>query len=123
MNDEKLVASFKPAEFATILLGEKCNLPEARQSGAIELTIDAKLRRAGKGIRLIVGGGRAAKPDRQMIALLRNAYATRDALMSGRDATIDALAQRLGVTRDYSVHVDVVEDPAACAAVGEVAPK
>ena len=36
-----------------------------------------------------------------MIALLRNAYATRDALMSGRDATIDALAQRLGVKRDY----------------------
>ncbi len=41
-----------------------------------------------------------------MIALLRNAYATRDALMSGRDATIDALAQRLGVKRDYlSAHM------------------
>ena len=41
-----------------------------------------------------------------MIALLRNAYATRDALMSGREATIDALAQRLGVKRDYlSAHM------------------
>jgi hypothetical protein len=41
-----------------------------------------------------------------MIALLRNAYATREALMSGRDATIDALAQRLGVKRDYlSAHM------------------
>jgi hypothetical protein len=46
------------------------------------------------------------KLDRQMIALLRNACATRDALMSGRDATIDALAQRLGVKRDYlSAHM------------------
>jgi hypothetical protein len=41
-----------------------------------------------------------------MIDLLRNAYATRDALMTGRDATIDALAQRLGVKRDYlSAHM------------------
>lgn len=44
--------------------------------------------------------------DGDMILLLRNAYATRDALMSGRDATIDALAQRLGVKRDYlSAHI------------------
>ena len=41
-----------------------------------------------------------------MIVLLRNSYATREALMSGRDATIDALAQRLGVKRDYlSAHM------------------
>jgi hypothetical protein len=41
-----------------------------------------------------------------MIDLLRNAYATRDALMTGRDATIDAMAQRLGVKRDYlSAHM------------------
>ncbi len=41
-----------------------------------------------------------------MIDLLRNAYATRDALMSGRDETIDAMAQRLGVKRDYlSAHM------------------
>jgi len=106
VDDEGLVASLKPRELATTLLGDTCNIPEARQPGAIELTIDAKLRRAGKGIRLVVGGGVAEKPDVQMIALLRNAYATRDALMSGRDATIDALAQRLAVKRDYlSAHM------------------
>jgi site-specific DNA recombinase len=75
VNDEKVVASFKPTEIATVLLGNTCNLPEARQPGAIELTIDAKLRRAGKGIRLVVGGGVAEKPDEQMIALLRHAHA------------------------------------------------
>ena len=100
VDDERVVASLKPTEVATILLGEECNLPEARQPGAIELTIDAKLRRAGKGIRLVVGGGVAEKPDGQMIALLRDAHATRDALMSGRDETIDAMAQRLGIKRD-----------------------
>jgi len=35
-----------------------------------------------------------------MIALLRDAHAIRDALISGRDETIDAMAQRLGVKRD-----------------------
>jgi len=100
VDDERVVALLKPAEVATILLGDTCNLPEARQPGAIKLTIDAKLRRAGKGIRLVVGGGVAEKPDGQIVALLRDAHASRDALMSGRDETIDAMAQRLGVKRD-----------------------
>ncbi len=100
VDDERVVALLKPGEVATILLGEVCNHPEARQSGAIELTIDAKLRRAGKGIRLVVGGGVAEKPNAQMIALLRDAHATRDALLSGRDETIDAMSQRLGINRD-----------------------
>ncbi|MGE0055373.1 MAG: recombinase family protein [Hyphomicrobium sp.] len=100
VDDERVVALLKPAELARILLGEKCNIPEALQTGAIELRIDAKLRRAGKGIRLVVGGGVAEKPDGQMVALLRDAHATRDALLSGRDETIDAMAQRLGIKRD-----------------------
>ena len=106
VDDEKVVVSLKPADVATILLGNTCHLPEARPPGAIELTIDAKLRRAGKGIRLVVGGGMADKPDGQMIALLRDAHATRDALMSGRDETIEAMARRLGVKRDtLSAHM------------------
>ncbi len=87
-------------------MGESSRELSVEHLDTTELVAESRLRRAGKGIRLIVGGGRAAKPDRQMIALLRNAYATRDALMSGRDATIDALAQRLGVKRDYlSAHM------------------
>ena len=59
------------------------------------------------GIRLVVGGGIAEKPDGQMVALLR-AHATRYALMGGRDETIDAMAQRLGLKRDYlSAHMRV----------------
>ena len=100
VDDERVVALLKPRELATILLGDTCNLPESRQPGTIELRIDAKLRRAGKGIRLVVGGGVAEKADGQMVALLRDAHATRDALMSGRDETIDAMAQRLGIKRD-----------------------
>jgi site-specific DNA recombinase len=91
---------------SALILGEPPQVLRGEAIDAIELHAEARLRRAGKGIRLIVAGGQAAKPDGQLIALLRNAFATRDALMSGRDATIDALAQRLGVKRDYlSAHL------------------
>jgi hypothetical protein len=75
-------------------------------SDTFELCIEARLRRAGKGIRLVVGGGITEKPNGQMAALMRDAHATRVALMTGRDATLDAMAQRLGVKRDYlSAHL------------------
>ena len=106
VHDDIVIVSLKRTEVATVLLGDGCNLPEARQPGAIELAIDARLRRAGKGIRLVVGGGVAEKPDGQMLALLRQSLATRDALMLGRDKTIDSMAQRLSIKRDtLSAHM------------------
>jgi site-specific DNA recombinase len=101
VHDDRAIASLKRTEVATFLLGDGCNVSTDGPAGAIDLTIEVKLRRAGKGIRLAVGGGIAEKPDGQMVALLRDAHATRDALMSGRDETIDAMAQRLGIKRDY----------------------
>jgi DNA invertase Pin-like site-specific DNA recombinase len=103
---DEVVVSLNRKEIAKVLIGEASRDLSGEQLDTTELRAEARLRRAGKGIRLIVGGGRAAKPDCQMIDLLRNGYATRDALMTGRDATIDALAQRLGVKRDYlSAHM------------------
>ncbi|MGQ0456290.1 MAG: recombinase family protein [Hyphomicrobium sp.] len=103
---DDVVVSLNRKGIAKFLVGDASRELSGEHLDTIELDAEARLRRAGKGIRLIVGGGRAAKPDGQMIALLRNAHATRDALMSGRDATIDALAQRLGVKRDYlSAHM------------------
>jgi hypothetical protein len=115
---DEVVVSLNRKEIARVLAGEATRDLSGERLDATELRAEARLRRAGKGIRLIVGGGRAAKTDRQMIDLLRNAYAARDALMTGRDATIDAMAQRLGVKRDYlSAHVrltylapDIVKD-------------
>jgi len=101
-----LVVSLNKKEIAKVLIGDASQEMPGEHPDAIELNAEAKLRRAGKGIRLIVGSGPAAMPDGQLIALLRNSYATREALISGRDATIDALAQRLGVKRDYlSAHM------------------
>ena len=108
IHDDKVIASLKRKEMASVLLGSNFSLPAIREPDTFELCIDAKLRRAGKGIRLVVGGGITEKPDGQMVALLRDAHATRDALMTGRDETIDAMGQRLSVKRDYlSAHMRV----------------
>lgn len=109
VHDDVLVASLKPKELAAVLAGNTCHVSSDKQLDSIELRAEAKLRRAGKEIRLAVGGGIADnKPDGKMIGLLRDAHATRDALMTGRDETIDAMAQRVGVKRDYlSAHMRV----------------
>ena len=99
VRDEEVVVSLKRVAIAACLLGD-LGQASAAEPGTIQLCIEAKLRRAGKGVRLIVGGGAAEKPDGQVIALLRAAHATRDALLTGRDDTIDAMAQRVGVKRD-----------------------
>jgi len=103
---DEVVVSVNRQAIARMLLGDAYAQPPEEHRDAIEIRAEAKLRRAGKGIRLIVGGSSASKPDAQIVALLRNAFATGDALMSGRDSTIDALAHLLGVKRDYlSAHM------------------
>jgi DNA invertase Pin-like site-specific DNA recombinase len=101
IQDEKIVIVLKRNEIASVLLGNTFSLSPMSESDAFELCIEAKLQRVGKGIRLVVGGGIAEKSNGQLAALMRDAHATCVALMTGRDATIDAMAQRLGIKRDY----------------------
>jgi DNA invertase Pin-like site-specific DNA recombinase len=106
IDDEKIVISLKRKETGSVLLDNAFSLPPMSGPDAFELCIEAKLRRAGKGIRLVIGGSVAEKPSGHIAALMRHAHATRVALMTGRDATLDAMAQRLGIKRDYlSVHM------------------
>jgi hypothetical protein len=56
------------------------------------LSITASLRRAGKGVRLVIGNGAAKAID--------DGFA-RNMFLAGRDVSIDAMASRLGVRRDY----------------------
>jgi hypothetical protein len=106
IQDQKIIISLKQSEIASVLLGNTVNAPVIGEPGTFELEIEAKLQRAGKGIRLVVGGGTTEKPNGQIATLMRDAHATRVALMTGRDATLDAMAQRLGIKRDYlSVHM------------------
>jgi DNA invertase Pin-like site-specific DNA recombinase len=63
IHDGRVVVSLKRKEIASALLGNTFNLAAIRELDTLELCIEAKLRRAGKGTRLVVGGGIAEKPD------------------------------------------------------------
>src|SRR5450631_659211 len=65
------------------------------------LSITASLRRAGKGVRLVIGNGAAKAIDDGLASLIARAIATRNMLLAGRDDSIDAMALRFGVRRDY----------------------
>jgi hypothetical protein len=57
IHDEKVIASLKRKEIASALLGDTFIPLAISGPETIELHIGAKLRRAGKGIRLVIGGG------------------------------------------------------------------
>jgi site-specific DNA recombinase len=68
---------------------------------SLVLSITASLRRAGKGVRLVIGNGAAKAIDDGLASLIAQAIATRNIFFAGRDDSIDAMASRLGVRRDY----------------------
>jgi site-specific DNA recombinase len=65
------------------------------------LSITASLRRAGKGVRLVIGNGAANAIDGGVASLIARTIAARNMLLAGRDHSIGAMASRLGVRRDY----------------------
>ena len=81
-------------------------MPDAppKPTGSVEpfvLSLTASLRRAGKGVRLVIGNGAAKAIDNGLASLIARAIATRNMLLAGGDDSIDAMASRLGVRRDY----------------------
>ena len=58
------------------------------------LSIPASLRRAGKGVRLVIGNGAAKAIDDGLASLIARAIATRNMFLAGRDDSIDAMASR-----------------------------
>ena len=52
-------------------------------------------------MRLVLGNGAAKAIDDGLASLIARAIATRNMFLAGRDDSIDAMASRLGVRRDY----------------------
>jgi DNA invertase Pin-like site-specific DNA recombinase len=74
---------------------------EGASSGQLTLLFEAQLKRAGKGVRLIVGAGTAAKPDEGLIRLLAQAFDARDQLFSGQYDSVEDMAAQLGTSGTY----------------------
>jgi hypothetical protein len=68
------------------------------------LSITASLRRAGKGVRLVIGNGAAKAIDGGLASLITRAIATRNMLLAGRDDSIDcALPPSRSVVKAASI--------------------
>jgi site-specific DNA recombinase len=95
----------KTAEVAVVLgQGDENALRKAFETASsdqLTLRIEARLKRAGKGVRLIVGGGAAAKPDERLIHLLAQAFDAQGKLLSGRWDSVEDMAAHLGLSGTY----------------------
>jgi hypothetical protein len=67
----------------------------------VVLSIEAKLRRAGKGKRLVIGNGAGAEVNEGLAAMIGEAFVIRNQLLSGSDASIEAMTERLGMGKGH----------------------
>ena len=67
----------------------------------VVLSIEAKLRRAGKGKRLVIANGAEAEVNAGLVELIKEAFAIRNQLLSGSDDSIEAMSGRLGMNYAY----------------------
>ena len=65
----------------------------------ITLSIEAKLRRAGKGKRLVIANGAEAEVNAGLVELIKGAFAIRIQILSGSDDSIEAMSGRLGMNK------------------------
>jgi DNA invertase Pin-like site-specific DNA recombinase len=78
-------------------------LDHAPDQPTLTLAISAKLRRSGKGVRLVIGAGAANRIDDGLVSLVGRAFTTRNMFLSGHNDSIESMASRLSLRRDYLV--------------------
>src|SRR3984893_2135515 len=66
----------------------------------VVLSIEAKLRRTGKGKRLLIENGSKAEFNADLAAMITEAFAIRNQLLSGSDASIEAMTERRSYSSD-----------------------
>ena len=65
----------------------------------ITLSIEAKLRRAGKGKRLVIANGAGTEVNEGLVELIKDAFTIRIQLLSGSDDSIEVMSGRLGMNK------------------------
>ena len=64
----------------------------------VVVSIEAKLRRGGKGKRLVIENGAEAEVNEGLVELIEEAFVIRNQFLSGSDASIEAMSGRLGTS-------------------------
>jgi len=65
----------------------------------VVLSVAAKLRRAGKGKRLVIANGATAEINQGLVELIKEAFSIRNRLLSGSEDSIEAMSARLGMNK------------------------
>ncbi|MCC7252095.1 recombinase family protein [Hyphomicrobium sp.] len=68
---------------------------------SLALSFAASLRRAGKGMRIVVETGARSEVQAGLVSLLRDAFSFRTALLAGSDDSIESMTQRLGTGKGH----------------------
>ena len=74
-------------------------MPDEPDLEPVVLSFAAKLRRAGKGKRLIIANGANAEVNQGIAELLKEAFAIRNQLLSGSDDSFEAMSARIGMNK------------------------
>ena len=77
----------------------QARLQSERDRDPVVLSIAAKLRRASKGMRLIIANGANAETNQGLVELIKEAFSIRNQLFSGSDDSIEAMSARLGTNK------------------------
>jgi site-specific DNA recombinase len=81
---------------AALQVGERGQRPDL---DPVVLSIEAKLRRAGKGKRLVIENGAETEVNEGLVELIKEAFAIRNQFLSGSDDSIEAMSGRLGMNK------------------------
>ena len=69
------------------------------------LAVPASLRRSGIGKRMIIDGARRSEPDPALIKILVKAFEMRSALLTAQGATLESIADRIGINSSYATRL------------------
>src|SRR6202048_4801989 len=81
---------------AALQVGERSQRPDL---DPVVLSIEAKVRRAGKGKRLVIGNGAETEVNAGLVELIKEAFAIRNQFLSGSHDSIEAMSGRLGMNK------------------------
>ena len=105
VHPEQILLTVSRSKVLKALLGEGKAKSETKnqppEDDRLRLTIEAELKRAGRGIRLVVGDGSSDKPDAGLVGLIVKAFEVSGKLFSGEYASVEDLADRTGTSRTY----------------------
>jgi len=106
VHEEKVEITLSIFRLVDVLRGAPMDLPQATEYyGPVVLSVPARLKRAGMGMKMIVEGKREARPDPGLVKLIIKAHEYQEKLVKGRVSSLSEIAEREGVSGSYITRV------------------